>query len=212
MSDPIEQIRQREQAATPGPWGWRGHISGSVALITLHSGGRTVLDTQRADPCIVTTGGPGVWDTELVLTWEACGTCRKAFADRDLDERIKCEKPENTPTIWVQSERGGAVPLNQYAKAEVAQWSKEIYRDDVKDTTHPDAEFIAQSREDVPVLLDAVDRIRKLHHEETITALRAVAERVAFFHKQWGGRTPKAAGRELDGRTWDEYPTTAVRA
>lgn len=29
---------------------------------------------------------------------------------------------------------------------------------------------------------------------------------VAFFHKQWGGRTPKAGGRELDGRTWDEYP------
>jgi protein gp37 len=29
---------------------------------------------------------------------------------------------------------------------------------------------------------------------------------VAFFMKQWGGRTPKANGRELDGRTWDEYP------
>jgi len=28
----------------------------------------------------------------------------------------------------------------------------------------------------------------------------------AFFFKQWGGRTPKAHGRELDGRTWDEYP------
>jgi protein gp37 len=30
----------------------------------------------------------------------------------------------------------------------------------------------------------------------------------AFFFKQWGGRTPKAGGRHLDGRTWDEYPTT----
>ncbi len=29
---------------------------------------------------------------------------------------------------------------------------------------------------------------------------------VAFLFKQWGGRTPKAGGRELDGRTWDEYP------
>lgn len=28
----------------------------------------------------------------------------------------------------------------------------------------------------------------------------------AFFHKQWGGRTPKAGGRQLDGRTWDEMP------
>lgn len=29
---------------------------------------------------------------------------------------------------------------------------------------------------------------------------------VPFLFKQWGGRTPKAGGRELDGRTWDEYP------
>jgi protein gp37 len=29
---------------------------------------------------------------------------------------------------------------------------------------------------------------------------------VAFFFKQWGGPTPKAGGRTLDGRTWDEYP------
>lgn len=28
----------------------------------------------------------------------------------------------------------------------------------------------------------------------------------AFFFKQWGGRTPKSGGRDLDGRTWDEYP------
>jgi protein gp37 len=35
---------------------------------------------------------------------------------------------------------------------------------------------------------------------------RCGAAGVAFFHKQWGGRTPKAGGRELDGRTWDEMP------
>jgi protein gp37 len=29
---------------------------------------------------------------------------------------------------------------------------------------------------------------------------------VPFFWKQWGGLTPKSNGRELDGRTWDEYP------
>jgi len=31
---------------------------------------------------------------------------------------------------------------------------------------------------------------------------------VAFFFKQWGGRDKKAAGRELDGRTWDRIPTS----
>ncbi len=29
---------------------------------------------------------------------------------------------------------------------------------------------------------------------------------VPFFFKQWGGRTPKSAGRHLDGRLWDEMP------
>jgi protein gp37 len=38
---------------------------------------------------------------------------------------------------------------------------------------------------------------------------RCVAAGVAFFHKQWGGRTPKAGGRELDGRTWDQFPVQA---
>ena len=27
--------------------------------------------------------------------------------------------------------------------------------------------------------------------------------------EQWGGRTPKAGGRELDGRVWDEMPARA---
>ncbi|SIN10739.1 phage Gp37Gp68 family protein [Mycobacteroides abscessus subsp. abscessus] len=36
------------------------------------------------------------------------------------------------------------------------------------------------------------------------------AEAVPFFFKQWGGRTPKAAGRELDGQLWDEMPTVAT--
>ena len=33
---------------------------------------------------------------------------------------------------------------------------------------------------------------------------------VPFFFKQWGGRTPKMLGRELDGRTWDQYPERAA--
>jgi len=35
---------------------------------------------------------------------------------------------------------------------------------------------------------------------------------VPFFFKQWGGRTPKAQGRELDGREWDEMPNMPDRA
>jgi protein gp37 len=36
---------------------------------------------------------------------------------------------------------------------------------------------------------------------------RCQDEGVAFFHKQWGGRSPKAGGRDLEGRTWDQMPS-----
>lgn len=39
---------------------------------------------------------------------------------------------------------------------------------------------------------------------------QCVGQGVKFFFKQWGGRTPKAGGRELDGRTWDDMPITAA--
>lgn len=35
----------------------------------------------------------------------------------------------------------------------------------------------------------------------------AADEGVAFFFKQWGGRTAKSGGRELDGRTHDAFPS-----
>jgi protein gp37 len=40
---------------------------------------------------------------------------------------------------------------------------------------------------------------------------RCAESGVAFFWKQWGGRTPKARGRLLDGREWNDYPESVVR-
>lgn len=40
---------------------------------------------------------------------------------------------------------------------------------------------------------------------------RALAADVPFFFKQWGGRTPKAGGRDLDGRSWDQFPSQGVQ-
>jgi protein gp37 len=43
-----------------------------------------------------------------------------------------------------------------------------------------------------------------------VTGLRTLCRKygTAFFFKQWGGVNKKAAGRLLEGRTWDEMPTT----
>ncbi len=40
---------------------------------------------------------------------------------------------------------------------------------------------------------------------------RCVQHQTAFFFKQWGGRTPKANGRQLNGRTYDEMPAPVER-
>lgn len=44
--------------------------------------------------------------------------------------------------------------------------------------------------------------------EEWVEDIRQQCEAagVAFFFKQWGGKNKKAAGRELNGRTYDEMP------
>ncbi|MDX2710105.1 phage Gp37/Gp68 family protein [Streptomyces sp. PA03-6a] len=48
--------------------------------------------------------------------------------------------------------------------------------------------------------------------EAWVTGIRDACQKaqVAFFFKQWGGRTPKAGGRKLAGRTWDEMPQRVV--
>ena len=37
---------------------------------------------------------------------------------------------------------------------------------------------------------------------------QCLAAGVAYFHKQNGGRTPKAGGRLLEGREWNQFPKT----
>ena len=39
---------------------------------------------------------------------------------------------------------------------------------------------------------------------------QCVAASVAFFFKQWGGRSPKSGGRLLEGREWNQFPKRRV--
>jgi len=49
--------------------------------------------------------------------------------------------------------------------------------------------------------------------EEWAISIRDQCEKhdVAFFFKQWGGRNKKAAGRELEGAFYDDFPTPKKR-
>ena len=47
----------------------------------------------------------------------------------------------------------------------------------------------------------AAEWVRNVHRQ-------CQGQGVPFFFKQWGGVRKKKAGRELDDRTWDDYPVT----
>jgi protein gp37 len=48
--------------------------------------------------------------------------------------------------------------------------------------------------------------------EEWVTSIReqCLGAKVPFFFKQWGGFNKKQAGRDLNGRTWDELPVVPL--
>ncbi len=139
----IEAITMRAEAATKGPWAWRGYTDSSIELRGLHSGGIRIVSTMRAEPCVVETIAGSI-----TLTAGACDSC-KAEMTKKLDPFVEyqCPKPENLDTIWLQDPDGFIRPANQWAMREVP------YRNDVASIAHPDAHFIAAARSDVPALL-----------------------------------------------------------
>jgi protein gp37 len=45
-------------------------------------------------------------------------------------------------------------------------------------------------------------------HPDLVSEIRdqCQEQEVPFFFKQWGGVFKKRSGRELDGRTWEQFP------
>lgn len=163
MADPITterlaRLRHLHEAATAGPWGWRGHDDGQVELCTLHSGQLRVIAAQRSEPCIVE-----LYDESVSLTFEACDSCQAKWAEvertgnGDLWEGYRCPKPEDLGTVWLWDPRGFISPANTWAARE------QPYRSDVARVDHPDAELIAEARNTLPALLDEIERLRALH-------------------------------------------------
>jgi len=54
-------------------------------------------------------------------------------------------------------------------------------------------------------------RARPIMHEWAVDIRNQCLEaKVPFFFKQWGGRSPKARGRLLEGREWSEFPRASM--
>ena len=94
-----------------------------------------------------------------------------------------------------------------YAEALAKQRLREIYlrRPPVIDTPqNHDDPFAVRLWKSGPVR-----RVMEPAWAESIRD-QCVQHGVPFFFKQWGVRTPKAGGRLLDDREWDEMPAVAA--
>jgi protein gp37 len=168
--------------------------------------------TKRPERMLELLGGEAFW-------WKVCSLRPSAFADREL------AGPGNPlPNVWL----GVSIENRRF-----------IHRADVLRETPAAVRFISAEPLLGPLMVyeepqdgyPAWDWSRSLNlvdidwlivggesgkghrpmHPDWVRDLRELSDLTgtAFFFKQWGGRTPKAGGRELDGRTWDELPALA---
>jgi hypothetical protein len=132
----LAEVRERTQAATPGPWRWYGN-------------------TDQNNFALATRG----WGGQFVMTFQRFGmqSAQPAFADG------RTWKPN--PTSEWDFRSGRLTPARNLVIYEAApdatsRQDKRVYRADVAGIRHPDAEFIAHSREDITRLLAIIDELQ----------------------------------------------------
>lgn len=146
-----------------------------------------------------------------------------------LEWQLLTKRPENVATMVPWGERW---PSNVWIGASIEN-SRHTFRADLLRALPAAVRFISAepllgslflngTPNRRPLELDGIDwviaggesgpRHRPLELDWVRELRDACRDRsVAFFYKQAGGRTPKAGGRELDGRTWDEFPEPRTR-
>lgn len=200
----LQEIRARVEAATPGPWLWQGNIdTGEPYLAGRGPGmGASVLAIGTEDRS--TTG----WRAEEVRAYALeCG--------EDPDELVRdwatdrYDEPIKEPRLWFYTDHM-AVTAREHVTFEVAPNAKHrddqaVYRADITGIRHPDAEFIAHARTDIPLLLAALDESRA--EVERITAVATAYDRHyrAEVDKRAAAESALTSVRELADEL-DQHP------
>lgn len=177
MTDAIEQIRQREQAATAGPWGWRGNTDHPTGIrLGSSSGWSDVIGLIRHEVTREEARRGGVGDPDSLTVkvaeepaetyderWDAAIT---AAQEEAITDYLTGPYGEPLTEIRLAFVTDGMYRAAQtFAVYEVCRDAADrndprVYRADIADLNHPDAQFIAHAREDLRVLLSEVDRLR----------------------------------------------------
>lgn len=214
---PFAAIRQREAAASPGPWMWRGNVDYDDPSLCRPGDGHGRVEVLRHYRRERTAEDKGAKDYDEFLRDsrvrdDATGEWRP-FTDEERAEQVRqdwLEDPwegtqHDTRMAFVDQKLHWAVDARELAIYEVCPEATKrddprVYRADIVGVRHPDADFIAHSRQDVTDLLAAVDRVAALH------------VLVEYSSKQSGHywSACQACGHESDDLTTNPCPTLAA--
>jgi hypothetical protein len=128
----LSSIRAREEAATPGPWGWTGNLKLRwIELSALHSGRLGVMRFER---------------------WGMTGA-QPVFLDTESRSRGMGA---------VTTVKASDVPIFEVCRDAISAADPRVYRQDILGLRHPDAAFIAHARQDIPLLIAVAEAARDL--------------------------------------------------
>jgi len=137
------------------------------------------------------------WHTYQVLT-KRSSLMQKFVNDRYRDRPVP-------PHIWL-----GVSVENQPATSRITHLQKtnaSIRFLSVEPLIAPIGEISLSGIHWVIVGGESGPRARPMKPEWAIEVRnQCVKARVPFFFKQWGGRSPKAGGRKLEGKVWSQFP------
>ncbi len=174
--DRLDAIRERAQAATPGPWSWHGNAdfpqsisleSREWVVLANHGVPRSVDDEQaksyldNLDECEGWLPDEEEAAREARLRDQVVDDyVTDAWGNAIEDQRLFMRVPVKDHIEQLRLE-----PLHEHVVFEVCRDAtersdKRVYRADFTETRSPDAQFMAHSRSDVDWLLAEVDRLR----------------------------------------------------
>jgi len=186
----LEEIRHRAEAAKPGPWRWRGNTDNGDPYLTScgqvtdkdgnshHAGDvlghiphEITRDEARQYASTDFLPEPEVPAEPAATYSQRYDEAAQAQLEAEIDRHVtdKWGEPEKEPrlafcTDWIYTEARELAVFEVAPKA-ATRSDPSVYRADITGIRHPDAEFIAHSREDIGRLLAMADALLKLAGE-----------------------------------------------
>jgi protein gp37 len=183
---------------------------------------------RMLDDYIASDGHTGeTWDCGWPNLWLGATVCNQQEFDRDVPKLL--ETPAAVRFLSCEPLLG---PVDMDCVPRPASWPEVI--DDISDGIHP-LRYLSGPHIDWVIAGGESGPAARPAHPDWFRSMRdeCVAARVPFFFKQWGGWYPagrrifearmvlfggeamyhigkRAAGRLLDGRTWNELPRSAA--